>query len=120
MANNNGGSGGRRALKILWRCFLAYGLYHIAKSFRILHRYMGVSAVFRKLRTVLVGTSRARLEVSIILGIIIGIIWFRRRLKQKREEEEAAAEEPILTEDDAYESPQEEEYIPPVREYFNS
>ena len=120
MANNNGSSGGRRVLTILWRCFLAYGLYNMAKSFRILHRYMGVSAMFRKLRTILIGTSRARLEVSIILGIIIGIFWFRRRLKQKREEEEAAAEEPILTEDDTDELPREEEYIPPTWQSYNS
>ncbi len=120
MANNNGGSGGRKVLTILWRCFLAYELYNMAKSFHILHRYMGVSTVFRKLRTIFMGNSRADLEASLILGIIIGVILFRRRLKQKRKEEEAAAEEPVLADEDTDEVPREEEYIPPTQQSYNS
>ena len=114
-------SGTKKVLRFLWRLFLIYEAYELIQSYRYVRRFLGLRAAYRWLDNLFLGFGPGRTEVSIVLGIIIGFILFRRRRRQKQEAEKAKeAAEAVPAPEEPAETPAEEEYIPPSYHTFNS
>ena len=113
---------GKRIWSVTWRLYVATGLISLIRSYREVRRILGHDGTMWMLWRILAGESKGHFFASIGLGLILGIIMYRRKLKQKRKAEEEAEKEEERKEtlSGGAETPAEEEYIPPTYRTFGS